>query len=89
MPPPEAGSIKGILHVAGILALIVGIIALIVGVVTVIFIVGIIPIVIGVINILIYTKTKEISRLIDEGRYREAKNMTLTWMIIGFILGMR
>lgn len=85
--PPEAQSIKSFINIAGILALVFGILLIIYGVITMIFIIGIIPLVFGIIDILIYTQLKNIQKLIDQRKYREAKSKTLTWMIIGFILG--
>ncbi|MGA7650683.1 MAG: hypothetical protein WBW40_08285, partial [Thermoplasmata archaeon] len=52
--PPEAQSIKSLLHIARILALIFGIILIIAGAVLLLFIVGIIPLIFGIINIVIY-----------------------------------
>ncbi|MEM4502089.1 MAG: hypothetical protein QXV42_01405 [Ignisphaera sp.] len=85
--PPEAESIISLVKIAGILALIFGILMIIVGVVTLIDIVGIIPLVFGVIDIIIYVNCKEIISLVKDGEYRRAKEKTLVWMIIGFILG--
>ncbi len=87
MPPPEAESIKSLLNVASIIALIFGILLIIIGLITVTVIIGIIPLINGIVDILIYIKLKEIIDLIDQGRYREAKSKTLVWMIVGFILG--
>ncbi|MEM4040886.1 MAG: hypothetical protein QXM83_03600, partial [Ignisphaera sp.] len=70
-----------------ILALIFGILMIILGVVTLIFIVGILPLVFGIIDIIIYVNCKEIVSLVEDGEYRRAKEKTLVWMIIGFILG--
>jgi hypothetical protein len=86
-PPPEADTIRNLTRIAGILALVFGIIFIIVGVIFLIVIVGIIPIILGVIDILIYTNCNEIIKLVDIGRYRDAKEKTLVWMIIGFIFG--
>ena len=52
-----------------------------------IFLVGIVFIVFGVVDLLIYYNIKSIIDLIDQRRYREAKDRTLTWLIIGFIFG--
>jgi H+/Cl- antiporter ClcA len=52
-----------------------------------IIIVGIIPLIFGIVDIIIYTNCNEIIRLVDEGDYRRAKEKTLVWMIIVFILG--
>ncbi len=87
MPPPEAESIKSLINIAGILALVFGIIWIIIGAITIASIIGVVFIVFGVVDILIYLQLKSITELIDRGRYREAKDKTLTWMIIGFILG--
>ncbi len=85
--PPEAQSIKSLINIAGILALVFGILFIIYGVITLVFIVGIVPLIFGIVDILIYMQLKDIQRLIDQRKYREAKSKTLTWMIIGFILG--
>lgn len=49
--------------------------------------VGAILVVFEVIDLIIYSEIKSIMGLVDEGRCEEAKGRTLTWMIIGFILG--
>jgi sensor histidine kinase YesM len=85
--PPEAESIRSITRVAGILALIFGIILMIIGAVMLLFIVGVIPLIFGIIDIIIYRNCSEIIRLIEMGDYRRAREKTLIWMIIGFIVG--
>ncbi|MGA7475942.1 MAG: hypothetical protein WBW47_01830 [Thermoplasmata archaeon] len=85
--PPEAQSIKSLLHIARILALIFGIILIIAGAVLLLFIVGIIPLIFGIINIVIYIQMKEIAAMVDQHQYEQAKSKTLVWMILGFILG--
>ena len=90
--PPEAGTIKDLNNISGIIALIFGILLLIVGIVFSITIIGMIigvPLIIfAVINILIWTNLKEINRLIDDGEFRRAKDKEILWMILGFILGL-
>jgi len=76
-----------LVHAAGIITLIFGVIMIVLGVVLLIFIVGFIPLIFGIIDLIIYSECKGIMRLIDERRYGEAKSKTLTWMIVGFILG--
>jgi hypothetical protein len=89
--PPEAETIRSLLNISGILALIFGILGIIGGIVTsaTIFLIflGILLIVCGVVDFIIYANIKSIIDLIDQRRYREAKDRTLTWMIIGFIFG--
>ena len=85
--PPEAGSIKSMLNIAGILALIFGILLIIVGAITLIFLFGIIPLIFGIVDLLIYMNCKEISQMIDSRQYEAAKSKTLVWMVLGFILG--
>ncbi|MCS7126704.1 MAG: hypothetical protein NZ929_07340 [Aigarchaeota archaeon] len=85
--PPEAETIKSLLNISAIIALIFGILYIIIGAITLIFLMGIVFIIFGVVDIIIYLNIKSISELVDERRYQEAKNKTLTWMVIGFILG--
>ncbi|MEN2974608.1 MAG: hypothetical protein ABDH32_03400 [Candidatus Caldarchaeales archaeon] len=85
--PPEAETIKSLLNISSIIALIFGIILIVIGAFTLIFFIGLVLIVFGVFDLIIYMNIKSIIRLIDEGRYQEAKSRTLTWMVIGFILG--
>jgi uncharacterized membrane protein HdeD (DUF308 family) len=85
--PPEAESIRSLTRIAGIFALILGIIWMIIGFITLIFIFGVILLIFGIVDILIYTNCNEIIRLIEMGDYRRAKDKTLTWTVIGFILG--
>jgi hypothetical protein len=89
--PPEAETIRSLLNISGILALIFGILWIIGGIATsaTIFLIflGILLIVFGVVDFIIYANIKSIVDSIDQRRYREAKDRTFTWMIIGFIFG--
>ncbi len=85
--PPEAESIKSLVKIAGIVALIFGIIYIIAGLATIIVLVGILPLIFGIIDIIIWKQCKNINELIDAGKYKEAKDKTLIWMIIGIIIG--
>ncbi len=91
--PPEAESIKSLVKITGIISLIFGILLLIVGIgITVATIgiggiVGIVWIIFGIIDLLIWSNCKKINELIDQRNYKEAKDKTLIWMIIGFIFG--
>jgi hypothetical protein len=95
--PPEAASIKSMLHIARILALIFAIIFLFAGIGVVVALVAIGAgvfagfaafFLIGVvIDIVIYVQLKEIAAMVDRRQYEAAKSKTLVWMIIGFILG--
>ncbi|MEM3397550.1 MAG: hypothetical protein QXR41_00040 [Nitrososphaerota archaeon] len=85
--PPEAETILSLLKISSILALVFGILWIIGGALSLIFLVGIVFIVFGVVDLLIYYNIKSIIDLIDQRRYREAKDRTLTWLIIGFIFG--
>ena len=40
-----------------------------------------------VVDLIAYMQIGEIRRMVDAGRYQEAKDKTLIWMIIGFIFG--
>ena len=85
--PPEVASIRSLLHIARIIALIFGILLIIVGVVLLLFIIGVVPLIFGIIDIVIYIQMKEIAALVDQRRYDQAKSKTLVWMVLGFILG--
>lgn len=87
MASSEVESLKSLLNVASILALVFGIIFIIWGALTLIVLVGVFPLIIGIVDIIIYLRIKEIIGLVDQGRYKEAKDKTMIWMIIGFILG--
>lgn len=100
MEPPEATSIKSMLNITGILALIFGILFLLGGalwaVATLVwpfyfywwFLIGPIFILIwGIVDILIYMNCKAISQMVDRRQYVEAKSKTLVWMIMGWIFG--
>jgi hypothetical protein len=96
MEPPEAQSIKSMLHIARILAIIFAILFLLGGLVSaaVLFVVGlgvfavfpILFIIWAVVLIVIYIQLKEIEAMVNQRRYEEAKSKTLIWMILGFIL---
>lgn len=89
--PPEAETIRSLLNISSILALIFGILWIIGGILTSMTIIGIflgiLLIVFGVVDLIIYTNIKPIIDLIYQRRYREAKDKTFIWMIIGFIFG--
>ncbi|HTT46300.1 MAG TPA: hypothetical protein VMH38_09900 [Thermoplasmata archaeon] len=85
--PPEVESIKSMLHVARIIALIFGIILLVFGIITLIFIIGIVPLIFGIVDLVMYSRFKEIEAMVNQRQYEAAKAKTLVWMIIGFILG--
>ena len=85
--PPEADSIKSLVKITGIIALIFGIINILWGLVGLLVIVGIVGIIFGIIDILIWSNCKKINELIDQRKFKEAKDKTLIWMIIGFIFG--
>ncbi len=87
MASSEVESLKSLLNIASILALVFGIILIIWGAITIIVLVGIVPLIFGIVDIIIYLQIKEIIGLVERGRYKEAKNKTMIWMIIGFILG--
>lgn len=84
--PPEAQSVKSMLHIARIIALIFGIVLLVVGIITLIVLIGIVFIVFGVVNLLAYSRFKEIEEMVNRHEYEAAKSRTLIWMIIGFLL---
>jgi uncharacterized membrane protein len=90
-PPPEAESVKSLTKTAGLVTLIFGIIYMVIGaalIVTIFLAVfGIIPLVFGIMDILVYIYCNDIVRTIESGEYERAKEKTLTWMIIGFIIG--
>ncbi len=86
--PPEVDTIKTLVKVSGILALVFGIILLIIGLATLLF--GVFLLIPGIIDILIYViyvNCKEIIRLVEMRNYQRAKEKTHVWMIMGFIFG--
>lgn len=85
--PPEAETIRSLLNISSILALVFGILWIVYGAFTLIFFFGIIFIVFGVVDFIVYFNIKSIIDLVETRRYREAKDKTLIWMIIGFIFG--
>ncbi len=85
--PPEAESIKSLVKIAGLIALIFGIINLLWGIPALLVLVGITGIIFGIVDILVWMNCKKINELIDQRNYDEAKHKTLIWMIIGIIFG--
>ena len=85
--PPEKQSVRSMLNIAGIIALIFGIILIIAGIATILFIVGIVPLIFGIIDLVIWSRTKRIRDEVEKLQLTQAKHETLVWMIIGFILG--
>ncbi len=78
--PPEKETIRSVVNIASILALIVGIIELILA----IFTLGL-TIIMAILSLLVYYEAKQIIKLVDQRQYSQAKSKTLAWMIIGFI----
>ncbi len=75
------------MKITGIISLVFGILNLIWGIAGIIVLVGIVGIIFGIIDLLIWSNCKKINELIDQRNYKEAKDKTLIWMIIGFIFG--
>ena len=84
---PSVDTIKSLTSAAGILSLIIAILLGIVGLISMPLGVGAASLVLAVINYLIYANCMEIMKLVDLSRYREAKEKTLIWMLVGFIFG--
>ena len=80
--PPEKSTIKDVLTIWWVLALIVGVILLITG----IFSFGITAI-LGVVNLVVFYECREIIRLTEQRKLSAAKEKTLIWMIVGLIFG--
>lgn len=102
MPPPmvaepaEVQSIKSMLHVARILAIIFGILFLLVAIGTAVvaiavgigILVSTVWLLIGVVvAALVYTQMRSIEAKVDAHQYEAAKSQTLIWMVLGFIFG--
>lgn len=93
MEPPEAGSIKSMLNITGILCLIAGIILLLVGIVWIVLLgligafIAIFFVVAALFWIIFYMSCKGIIAMVDARQYEQAKSKTLLWMIIGLIFG--
>ena len=91
--PPGVGTIRTMLNVTKLLSLIFGILWILAGIGTIVAtfgygIVTAIPLIIfGIIDLIIWKQVSNIQELVDQGKYREAKDKTLIWMILGFILG--
>ncbi len=85
--PPEKQSVKSMLNIAGIIALIFGIIMIISGIASIILIIGIVPLIFGIIDLVIWNRAKKIRDEVEKLQLTQAKHDTLVWMIIGFILG--
>ncbi|MEM0133983.1 MAG: hypothetical protein QXU18_01975 [Thermoplasmatales archaeon] len=80
--PPERSTIKDMLTIAWVMALIVGIILLITGLISF----GITAI-FGVVDIIVFYECREIIRLTERRQLSTAKEKTLIWMIVGMIFG--
>ena len=91
--PPGVGTIRTMLNVTKLLSLIFGILWLLAGIGTIVItlgfgIVAALPLIIfGIIDLIIWKQVSNIQELVDQRNYQEAKNKTLIWMILGFILG--
>ncbi|MDA8054304.1 MAG: hypothetical protein M0Z77_01465 [Thermoplasmatales archaeon] len=79
---PEKSTIKDMLTIAWVLALIVGIVLLLTGIISF----GITAI-FGIIDIVVFYECREIIRLTEKRQLSAAKEKTLIWMIVGLIFG--
>lgn len=79
---PEKSTIKDMLTISWVLALIIGVILLLSG----IFTLGISAI-FGIIDLVIFYECREIIRMTERRQLTAAKEKTLIWMIFGFIFG--
>lgn len=79
---PEKSTIKDMLTISWIIALIMGIILVISGLVTF----GI-SVLFGIIDLVVFYECREIIRLTEQKQLSKAKEKTLIWMIIGLIFG--
>ncbi len=98
MVPPEAESIKSLVKIAGILALIVGILMLLGGIAWLILmvlaeaaffgmIIAIVFVVCALFWIFFYMACKDIIHMVDVRQYEQAKSKTLLWVVVGIIFG--
>jgi hypothetical protein len=99
--PAEVSSLKSMLRIGGILALVIGILSLLGGLVALagaifvasvtgyggFYVTPVFAIIAFVFELIIYLQLKEIRRMVDAGQYQAAKDKTLIWMILGFIFG--
>jgi hypothetical protein len=101
--PPEAQSIKSMLHIARIVALIFGIIFLLIGLALLAaaalintvclgycgfaYVPGALLVIWFIFDLIIWIKLKDIETLVNNRQYEQAKSSTLIWMILGFIIG--
>jgi len=91
--PAEAQSIKSMLEIAKILAIIFGILFLLGGIALAVFVpFGIIIggfwlLIGGVVAIIVYLQMDSIQQKVNTRQYEAAKTQTLIWMILGFIFG--
>jgi uncharacterized membrane protein HdeD (DUF308 family) len=79
---PEKSTIKDMLTISWVLALIMGVILILTGILTL----GITAI-FGVIDIIVFYECREIIRLTERRQLTAAKEKTLIWMIVGLIFG--
>jgi hypothetical protein len=92
--PAEAQSIKSILKVVRILAIIFGVLALIAGIAFVVLIPfgvlvgGVWLILGGIVALVVYLQMKSIEEKVNARQYEAAKSQTLIWMILGFLFGL-
>lgn len=94
-PPAEVGSIKTLVRISRILALIIGILLFLgflgfAGIAAasgfpIVAVVFIWLLIFAVIDLVVWMKLGEVLRLVDQGQYAEAKRKTVVWMILSFI----
>ena len=101
MEPAELSSLKSVLNVARILALVFLILFLLAGIGELLAVLVLISPGLGaialvyvaffilafIVAILVYMQIAGIKRMVDAGQYQAAKDRTLIWMILGFIFG--
>jgi hypothetical protein len=95
--PPELQTIRSMLSLARILALVFGLIILISGIAYIALLAAsgfliaigwpIYLVIAGLFCFLVWTQVREIEHQVNAGQYEAAKEKTLLWMILGLIFG--
>ncbi|MEM2077737.1 MAG: hypothetical protein QXH45_00510 [Thermosphaera sp.] len=85
--PHALDTILSLTRMASTISVLFAVVLLIIGIATIFIVVGFFVMVIAIIDFVVYYHCTQIIDLIQKGKFKEAKNLTLTDCALGFIFG--
>ncbi|MGC8584560.1 MAG: hypothetical protein ACP5RZ_00915 [Thermoplasmata archaeon] len=85
--PPHLDTIRIMNMISAIIFIIIGIFLIFYGLMYIFIFTGLFPLIIGIIDIISAVKVLKINEFVKNKQYVLAKNITLQYMVLGFIFG--